>query len=122
MNIKKITTLLIISWLSIISSKTFAITLRTLRETKDTAQHGWSAVEGSTSILGLISLINTYLRFSVGFFCFVFMIINGYKLISSNGDEKAMKSAKTGLFWSLIWITICLLSYIIVNLAVKILA
>jgi hypothetical protein len=50
------------------------------------------------------------------------MIRNGYKLISANGDEKAMKAAKTGLLWSIIWLAICLLAYIIVNIAVRLFA
>jgi len=100
----------------------FAVTTFTLIQTKDTADHGRSQVDGSNSILGLISLINDYIWFFIGFFCFIFMIRNGYKLISANGDEKAMKAAKTGLLWSIIWLAICLLAYIIVNIAVRLFA
>lgn len=101
----------------------FAVTTFTLAETKDTANHNRrSRVGGNTSILGLISLVNDYIRFFIGFFCFIFMIRNGYKLISANGDEKAMKAAKTGLLWSIIWLAICLLAYIIVNIAVRLFA
>lgn len=100
----------------------FAVTTFTLTQTKDTADHGRSQVDGSNSVLGLISLINDYIWFFIGFFCFIFMIRNGYKLISANGDEKAMKAAKTGLLWSIIWLAICLLAYIIVNIAVRLFA
>jgi hypothetical protein len=83
---------------------------------------GWTDIEGSRSVLELITLINSYLRFSVWFVCFLFMIINGYKLITAHGDEKKTQSALRSLWWALLWIVICLLAYIIVNLAVKIFA
>ena len=104
------------------SHSVFAVSTYTLSQTKDTADHGRSRVGGSMSILDLISLVNDYIWFFIGFFCFIFMIWNGYKLISANGDEKAMKSAKTWLLWSIIWLAICLLAYIIVNLAVNLFA
>jgi hypothetical protein len=67
----------------------------------------------------VINLVNNYLWFAVWFVCFLFMIINWYKLITAHGDEKKTSSAMTGLWWSVVWIVICLLAYIIVNLAVK---
>jgi uncharacterized membrane protein YjfL (UPF0719 family) len=50
------------------------------------------------------------------------MIINGYKLITAHWDEKQTKAAIKWLLWAVIWIVICLLAYIIVNLAVKLFA
>ena len=69
-----------------------------------------------------MEVVNTYLRFAIGFVCFLFMVINGYKLISANGDEKQTKAATSALIWSIVWIFVCLLAYIIVNLAVKLFA
>ena len=80
---------------------------------------GWTYINWDYSILDVINLVNNYLWFAVWFVCFLFMIINGYKLITAHGDEKKTSSAMTGLMWSVVWIVICLLAYIIVNLAVK---
>lgn len=79
----------------------------------------WTYINWDYSILDVINMVNSYLRFAVWFVCFLFMIINGYKLITAHGDEKKTSSAMTGLMWSIVWIVICLLAYIIVNLAVK---
>ncbi len=119
-NIKKLTTLWIISLIGCLS-KVSAVTVRTVRDTKDT-KHNRSQIDGSNSILGLISLVNDYLWFAIWFFCFIFMIWNWFKLISANWDEKAMSSARKALLWSGIWIVVCLLAYIIVNLAVRLFA
>jgi len=80
---------------------------------------GWTYINWDYSILDVINLVNNYLWFAVWFVCFLFMIINWYKLITAHGDEKKTSSAMTGLWWSVVWIVICLLAYIIVNLAVK---
>ena len=93
-------------------------------EQKDVADNpgGWTWISGDYSILDVINLINSYLRFAVWFVCFLFMIINGYKLITAHWDEKQTKAAIKWLLWAVIGIVICLLAYIIVNLAVKLFA
>lgn len=121
MKLKKFATLWIISLVGCLS-KVYAVTARTFKKTKDTADHDWNQIEGSRSVLDMISLVNKYLWFAIWFFCFVFMIWNWYKLITAAWDDKAMWSAKKALLWSGIWIAICLLAYIIVNLAVKLFA
>lgn len=121
MNIKKFITLCTITFIGLMS-KVSAVTVRTFRKTKNTADHNRSQIDGSRSILDIISFVNSYLRFAIWFVCFLFMIINGYKLIMNNGDEKGSAAATSWLLKSIIWIVICLLAYIIVNLAVKIFA
>lgn len=121
MNIKKITVILLITFIGFIS-KVSAVSVWTLKKTEDTADHSWPQIEGSRSILGIISFVNGYLRFAIWFFCFLFMVINGYKLIMNNGDEKQSSAATSWLLKSIIWIVVCLLAYIIVNLAVKLFA
>lgn len=118
-NIKKLTSIWIIALLGFIS-KVSAVTVRTLKKTEDTADHKRSQIDGSRSILDIISFVNSYLWFAVWFVCFLFLIWNGYQLIINNWDEK--KSPMKWLLWSIIWIVICLLAYIIVNLAVKLFA
>jgi hypothetical protein len=48
------------------------------------------------------------------------MIWNWYQLIINNWDDK--QPWMKWLLWSIVWIVICLLAYIIVNLAVKLFA
>lgn len=71
------------------------------------------------SILGVIEIVNNYLWLAIGFFCFLFMIINWYKLISAHWDEKKVKAATGGLIWSVVWIVVCLSAYLIVNVVLK---
>ena len=117
-----------IIWLSIITfftllSKVNAVKLWTLKwhiwwDVPDE----WTLVEGELSVFDMIKVVNSYLRFWVGFVCFLFMIINGYKLITANWNQKQTEDASSALVKSIIWIAICLLAYIIVNLAVKLFA
>ena len=79
-------------------------------------------IDWSYSILGVIKVVNEYLWFAIGFICFLFTIINWYKLITAQWDEKQMKEATNALIWCAIWIAVCLLSYIIVNLALRLFA
>lgn len=119
---RKLVWLWIIALASLISQVN-ALTLRTIRwKTNSEVPNEHTMVTGEGSIFGLIKLVNNYLRLAVGFVCFLFMVINGYKLITANGDEKQSKAATTALIWSVVWIVICLLAYIIVNLAVKLFA
>ena len=118
MSIKKLVSVWIITFTGFISN-VHALALHTFWRTEDTAVHKRSQVEWTRSFLDIISLVNSYLWFAIWFFCFIFMIRNGYKLIIANWDEKAMKSAKTALLWSAVWLTVSLLAYIIVNIAVK---
>lgn len=115
-------TSLIVILTNLISSSVFSVDVYVPTKTENMAAGTTSYVTGSRSILNTISLINSYIWFFIGFFCFVFMIRSGYRLITSNWDEKAMKSAKTALLWSFIWLAICILAYIIVNIAVNLFA
>ncbi len=119
---RKLIWLWIITLLSLIS-KVNALTLRTIRSKPNSdVPNDSTMITGEGSIFGLIKLVNNYLWLAVGFVCFLFMVINGYKLISANGDEKQTKAATSALIWSVVWIVICLLAYIIVNLAVNLFA
>lgn len=80
---------------------------------------GANVAAWETKITDVISLVNSYLRFAVGFVCFLFMVWNGYQLIMARGDENQMKKATSSLIWSALWLLVCLLAYIIVNIAVK---
>ena len=115
-----LTTLLINTFSSTNALQAFTVSRGTYQQVDvPTNPDEWTWIDWDYSILDIINLVNNYLRFAVGFVCFLFMIINGYKLITAHGDEKQSSSAMTGLMWSIVWIVICLLAYIIVNLAVK---
>lgn len=121
MKIKALTSTLVLTLVGVIP-KTYAVTVWTFQKTKDTAGNESTQVDGVRSIIDVISLINTYLRFAVWLCCFLFMIWNWFKLISANGDNKATSSARKSLIWSWIALAVCLMAYIIVNLAVKLFA
>ena len=116
---KKLIWVWIITFITLLS-KANAVILRTLRGNigSEFSQEP-TQIRGQRSILDLIKFVNSYIWFGIWFVCFLFMVINGYKLITAHGDEKKTKEATSALWKSIIWIAICLLAYIIVNLAVK---
>lgn len=124
--IKKLTILFGSILISIFTSTTFALTAWTLWDksqiwpNKDVEQ--WQEVRWSRSVFDIISLVNKYLWFTIWLVCFAFMIWNGYQLIMARGDQKQMDSAVKALIWCGIWLTVCILAHIIVNIAVKIFA
>lgn len=122
MNKKAISLLGIIS--TTLISKVYAVTARTLRWESSSSQipHDQTHIYWGRSVFDMINFVNSYLRFAIWFVCFLFMIINGYKLITAHGDEKQTKEATSALMKSIIWIAVCLLAYIIVNIAVKLFA
>ena len=119
MKIKKLIWVWMITFITLLS-KANAVILRTLRGNigSEFSQEP-TQIRGQRSILDLIKFVNSYIWFGIWFVCFLFMVINGYKLITAHGDEKKTKEATSALWKSIIWIAICLLAYIIVNLAVK---
>jgi len=124
MKIKKLTWSLLIVLLTLIY-RVEALTVTTIDwEYRWDIVRNWNTIVGkySKSVFDIIKVVNSYLWFGIWVVCFIFMIINGYKLITAHWDEKQTKAATSALFKSIIWIAICLLSYIIVNLAVKIFA
>ena len=78
--------------------------------------------DGNYSLLDVIEFINDYLWFSIWFVCFLFVVINGIKLIASRWDEEATSKAMKALIWCVVWIVVCLSAYIIVNLAIRLFA
>lgn len=122
MKIKKTIWLWIIALIGFLS-KVEAVKLRTLKWSAwSEFSHEPTMIEGKRSIFDLIRFVNSYIWFGIWFVCFLFMVINGYKLITAHGDEKKTKEATSALWKSIIWIAICLLAYIIVNIAVKLFA
>lgn len=93
-----------------------------LSKYKSDAAVTYEQIDGQYSILQLIRFVNSYLRFAIGFVCFLFTIINWYKLITAQWDEKTTKDATKALYWSIIGIGICLLAYIIVNVTLRLFA
>lgn len=85
-------------------------------------QKEWVQTSWNHAVLDIIAMVNSYLWFGVWFFCFIFMIWNGYQLIMANGDEKKVKSATSALVGCAIWIVVCLLAYVIVRVAIKLFA
>jgi hypothetical protein len=69
--------------------------------------------------LSAIAFVNEYLRFAIGFLCFVFLVFNGFKLIIARGDKEIFKKSTMGLVGSIVGIVICLLSYSAVRMIVN---
>lgn len=84
----------------------------------------WDVIQkdGSYSLLNIIEFINDYLWFAIWFVCFLFMVINWIKLITSRWDEKETSKAMQALIWCVVWIVICLSAYIIVNIVIRLFA
>jgi hypothetical protein len=77
-------------------------------------------LEGTTgTIRNTISFVNSYLWFLIGFLCFIFLIYNGIKLVSSRGDKEDMKKAMKGLTGAAVGIAICFISYAFVRAMVN---
>jgi len=72
-----------------------------------------------TDIFKLIQIINKYLWFSIGGLCMVGLVVGGFKLISSQGEEEWNKKASVILKWSVIGLLIAISSYAIVRLVVN---
>jgi len=121
---KKLKIIWILVSLSLIFlSNANAVTLFTLRwQTGGEFNQGSAQIEGQRSIFNTISMVNNYLWFTIGLACFWFMVWNGYNLIMARGDEKEMKKATNSLIGCGVWLTVCILAHIIVNIAVKLFA
>jgi hypothetical protein len=114
---------ILVSFLVAFLSITNAVTLYTLRWAigKDFSTSP-TPIEWNRSIFNTISLVNKYLWFAIWAVCFWFMIWNGYQLIMARGDQKQMDAATKSLVWCAVWLTVCILARIIVNIAVKLFA
>lgn len=116
-------TWILVSLLLAFMSITNAVTLYTLKWAVGSDFHqDPTRIQGQRSIFSTISLINDYLWFAIWLACFWFMIWNGYQLIMARGDEKQMKAATDSLIWCGVWLAVCILAHIIVNIAVKLFA
>ena len=114
---------ILVSFLILLVSSTNAVTLWTLKwPIGGNVSEAPTPIEGQRSIFNMISLVNNYLWFAIGFVCFAFMIWNWYQLIMARGNDKQMKSATDSLIWCAVGLTVCILAHIVVNIAVKLFA
>jgi len=74
---------------------------------------------GEKDIFELIQIINKYLRFSIGAISLIGIIISGFRLLTSEGDEEANKKTSKMLLGASIGLWIAMLSYAIVKLIVN---
>ncbi len=119
--IVKYFTLLIIWGISIVISRVSAVTVFLPKQWSATDYNpkNVTQVEWQYSMLDVIQFVNDYLWFAIWFVCFLFIIINWIKLITSRWDEKETSSAMKALIGCVVWIVICLSAYIIVNVALR---
>ena len=76
-------------------------------------------ITGQSDIWSIISFINGYLWFFIGFLCFIFLAYNGVMLVMARGNSKDFDKTKTGMLGSAVGIAICFLSYSLVKLVVN---
>lgn len=117
---------LLVPILALVGTHTYALSLWSLWDSSEVSRNSDTPktleLTWNRSVFNIISFVNKYLWFTIGFVCFLFMIWNGYQLIMARWDEKEMKNATNALTWCAVWLTVCILAYIIVNLAVKLFA
>lgn len=71
-----------------------------------------------TTINGLVTLITNYVLAFGGFLAFLFLIWNGIRYITSNGDPKKAETARGGIINSIIGIVIIVAAYSIIKFGV----
>jgi hypothetical protein len=71
---------------------------------------------GSDFINFVYGMLKRFLEF-VGIIAMLFLILSGFRYITSAGNEEQAKTAKTSLTWTVIGIVVILLSYVIIRSA-----
>ena len=72
-------------------------------------------IQGDDSFL---SSITNILLFVVGVASVIFLIINGFKLVVSNGDPQAVASARQGILYSVVGVIVAFLSFAFITFVV----
>lgn len=67
----------------------------------------------------LATFIVKLLTTIVGILSFVFIIISGFKIVTSSGDSKKLGSATSTLMYAIIGLAIAILAFVIINLVQK---
>ena len=73
---------------------------------------------GSTPQQFIVAIIQIMLLFS-GMIAVVFVIIGGYRYITSNGNEESAEKGRNTLVNAIIGLVIIILSYVIINVVVN---
>lgn len=76
---------------------------------------------GATDWESLVRVIVQVLLVIAGSIATIFLLLGGYRYISSSGNEEAMEAAKKTLSSSLIGLVIIILSFVIVRIVLDIL-
>lgn len=67
------------------------------------------------SLGGLMSAIIQIMIGLSAILCIIFIIVGGYKFITSGGDPKKLESARMTIFYALIGIAVVILAFIILQ-------
>lgn len=70
---------------------------------------------GQSAIGGAVNTVVNILSYVAGILGIIFIIVSGFRYITSNGDQNRVASAKTTLVYALIGITVAALAQIIVH-------
>lgn len=69
---------------------------------------------GTNPVVGLLKIVLNILALTAGIAAILLIIINGLRLILSNGDSNGVNGARTGLIYSLIGVGIVVFAQVIV--------
>lgn len=104
--------------LGLLAAQTRVASAVNLNDIKNTAQDvGLAGYESFGDILVAILNALLALAFLAGL---IFMIISGFRFITSQGNEQQVTEAKKNMLWSIIGIAVIIMSYAILRFVVAI--
>ena len=79
---------------------------------KDVAEQGGS---GANPVLGVFHVVVQVLTIVIGGLAIIMLVVSGMRLIASNGDSNAVKSARSGIIYAIIGLVVAALGQVIVS-------
>ncbi len=92
--------------------------------TKDTVQSGVDAAGGTGTTNDKDALTKTIksvigiLLFIIGMVAVIFIIIAGFRFVTSNGDSNTISSARNTIIYAILGIVVAVMAYAIVNFVI----
>lgn len=71
------------------------------------------------SLGALITIILKVLLYAAGALSFIFIIIGGFKIVTSSGDSKKLSSAQATILYAIIGVIVCIMAIAIINFIQK---
>lgn len=71
------------------------------------------------SVGALATIILKVLLYFAGALSFIFIIIGGFKIVTSSGDSKKLASAQATILYAIIGVIVCIMAIAIINFVQK---